>query len=136
MPVDTSALFTPFQLGTLALKNRIVLPSMGRFVHTDGAPGADVIDYYAARAAGGTGLIMTEGVYIDHLVSGDNLMMGRLYGKKALAAWGEVARRVHANGGYCIPQLWHVGLKYSTIDMATGEERYRPELGLIGPSGY
>jgi 2,4-dienoyl-CoA reductase-like NADH-dependent reductase (Old Yellow Enzyme family) len=133
--VDLSALFTPFALGGLRLPNRIVLPAMGRFVHSHGAPGADVIDYYASRAAGGAGLVITEGVYVDHIASGDNLMMGRFYGPSA-PAWGRVAQAVHAAGGLAIPQLWHVGLKYSTIDMTTGEERYRPELGLIGPSGY
>jgi 2,4-dienoyl-CoA reductase-like NADH-dependent reductase (Old Yellow Enzyme family) len=134
--VDMASLFTPFALGGLTLKNRIVLPSMGRFVHSRGAPTDDVIDYYAARAAGGAGLVLTEGIYVDHPVSGDNLMMGRFYGEAALAAWGKVADAVHAAGGLAMPQLWHVGLKYSTIDMTTGEERYRPELGLIGPSGY
>jgi 2,4-dienoyl-CoA reductase-like NADH-dependent reductase (Old Yellow Enzyme family) len=133
--VDFSGLFTPFQLGRLRLENRIVLPSMGRFVHSNGAPTSDVIEYYASRAEGGTGLILTEGIYIDHIASGDNMMMGRFYGETALAAWGKVAEAVHKAGGFAIPQLWHVGLKYSTIDMATGEERYRPELGLIGPSG-
>ena len=108
---------------------------MGRFVHQDGAPTDDVIDYYAARAEGGTGLVLTEGIYIDHIASGDNMMMGRLYGDAALAAWGKVASAVHAAGGLAIPQLWHVGLKYSVMDMHTGEERYRPEMGLIGPSG-
>jgi 2,4-dienoyl-CoA reductase-like NADH-dependent reductase (Old Yellow Enzyme family) len=133
--VDLSELFTPCRIGGLDLPNRIVLPSMGRFVHSDGAPTADVIDYYAARAAGGAGLILTEGVYVDHVASGDNLMMGRFYGRSA-PAWGQVAQAVHAAGGLAIPQLWHVGLKYSTIDMTTGEESYRPELGLVGPSGY
>jgi 2,4-dienoyl-CoA reductase-like NADH-dependent reductase (Old Yellow Enzyme family) len=108
---------------------------MGRFVHDRGAPSPDVIDYYASRAAGGAGLVMTEGVYIDHVASGDNMYMGRFYGERALAAWRKVAEKVHAAGGFTIPQLWHVGLKYSTIDMTTGEEKYRPELGLIGPSG-
>jgi 2,4-dienoyl-CoA reductase-like NADH-dependent reductase (Old Yellow Enzyme family) len=134
--VDLSGIFTPFELGGLTLRNRIVLPSMGRFVHSHGAPGPDVIDYYGSRAAGGAGLILTEGVYIDHIASGDNMMMGRLYGERALAGWRKVAEAVHAAGSHAIPQLWHVGLKYSHIDMTTGEERYRPELGLIGPSGY
>ena len=134
--LDFSGLFTPFRLRGLTLENRIVLPSMGRFVHQDGAPSADVIDYYAARAEGGAGLVLTEGIYIDHIASGDNMMMGRLYGSRALAAWRQVAEAVHAAGGLAIPQLWHVGLKYSTVDMVSGEERYRPEMGLIGPSGY
>jgi 2,4-dienoyl-CoA reductase-like NADH-dependent reductase (Old Yellow Enzyme family) len=133
--VDLSPLFTPYRLGGITLKNRIVLPSMGRFVHDHGAPSPDVIGYYASRAAGGAGLVMTEGVYIDHIASGDNMMMGRFYGERALEAWRKVANEVHANGALAIPQLWHVGLKYSTIDMTTGEEKYRPEMGLIGPSG-
>ncbi len=43
--LDLQGLFTPFQLGSAALRNRVVLPSMGRFVHERGAPGPNVIDY-------------------------------------------------------------------------------------------
>ena len=132
-----AGLFTPFQLGNLTLPNRVVMPAMGLAACHEGAPDDAHADYYARRATGGAGLVITEGVYIDHPVSGDNPLLGRFYGEAALEGWRNVAAKVHAAGGFCIPELWHIGLIYRTADMMTGQTpRYRQELGLIGPSGF
>ena len=134
---DLSGLFTPFQLGNLTLKNRIVMPAMGLAVCEDGAPNDDHADYYARRAAGGASLVMTEGVYIDHPSSGDNPLLGRFHGDHALEGWRHVAARVHEEGGFVMPELWHVGLIPLVADVMAGEEpRYREELGQVSPSGY
>ncbi|CAN7544667.1 NADH:flavin oxidoreductase [Phenylobacterium sp. LjRoot225] len=133
---DWSKLFTPFQLGDITLPNRIVMPAMGLAICENGIPSAEVAAYYARRATGGAGLVMTEGVYIDHPASGDNPMLGRFHGRDALEGWRNVAREVHAAGGITMPELWHVGLNYSTYDLVTGAPRYRPELGQVSPSGY
>src|SRR5271154_4497987 len=80
-------LFEPFQLKGLSLPNRIVLPSMGFHVAEGGIPGTDVASYYRRRVEGGAGLIMTEGVYIDHPAAGDNPILMRFCGEAALAGW-------------------------------------------------
>jgi 2,4-dienoyl-CoA reductase-like NADH-dependent reductase (Old Yellow Enzyme family) len=134
---DLSGLFTPFQLGKLTLPNRIVMPAMGIGACDDGAPNDEHAAYYARRAQGGASLVMTEGVYIDHPSSGDNPLLGRFHGGRALAGWRNVAAQVHASGGFCMPELWHVGLIYRTADVMTGEPpRFREELGQVSPSGY
>jgi 2,4-dienoyl-CoA reductase-like NADH-dependent reductase (Old Yellow Enzyme family) len=134
---DLSGLFTPFKLRGLELANRIVMPAMGLAACEEGAPNGAHADYYARRATGGASLIVTEGVYIDHPVSGDNPLLGRFYGARVLDGWRNVAAKVHAAGAYCIPELWHVGLIYRTADVMTGKTpRYREELGLVSPSGY
>lgn len=133
---DWSKLFTPFQLRGVTLPNRIVMPAMGLCICEDGVPSDEAAAYYARRATGGAGLVMTEGVYIDHPSSGDNPMLGRFHGEEAFDGWRNVARAVHAAGGITFPELWHVGLIYSTYDMLAGEPRYRPELGQVSPSGY
>ena len=51
------------------------------------APGADAAAYYARRAVGGASLVITEGVYIDHLSSGDNPTLGRLHDEAAFSGW-------------------------------------------------
>jgi 2,4-dienoyl-CoA reductase-like NADH-dependent reductase (Old Yellow Enzyme family) len=136
-PIDFSGLFTPFKLGNVTLPNRIVMPAMGLSRCDDGIPGEAHADYYARRAQGGTGLVLTEGVYIDHPSSGDNPSLGRFYGEAALEGWRNVAAKVHAAGGLCMPELWHVGLIYKTADTMTGGVQvFRPELGQISPSGY
>lgn len=130
-------LFQPFQLGRLRLQSRIVFPPMGLEVCHDGVPGDDAADYYARRAAGGASLVITEGAYIDHPSSGDNPLLGRFHGEAAFEGWRQVAAKVHAAGGYVVPELWHVGLIYRGPDLLTGGEvKFRPELGQVSPSGF
>jgi len=134
---DFSGLFTPFRLGRFTLPNRIVFPPMGLQVCEGGVPGEEAARYYARRAEGGASLVMTEGVYIDHPSSGDNPLLGRFHGEDAFAAWRNVAASVHASGGLCVAELWHVGLIYCGPDVLTGGPlAYRPELGQVSPSGY
>lgn len=133
---DLSNLFTPFRLGDLELSNRIVMPAMGLAACDDGAPNEEHADYYARRAEGGASLVMTEGVYVDHPSSGDNPLLGRFHGDHAIEAWRMVADKVHAAGGYVMPELWHVGLIPLVADVMAGEApRYREELGQVSPSG-
>jgi 2,4-dienoyl-CoA reductase-like NADH-dependent reductase (Old Yellow Enzyme family) len=131
------ALFTPFQLGRLTLPNRIVFPPMGLEVCEEGVPSDEAAAYYARRAEGGAGLVITEGVYIDHPSSGDNPLLGRFHGEAAYEGWRQVAAEVHKAGGFTVPELWHVGLIYCGPDLITGGEvGFRPELGQVSPSGY
>src|SRR5258706_7839555 len=116
-----SGLFEPFQLRGLTVPNRIVMPAMGLEACHDGLPGALVENHCVQRIKGGTGLLMTEGVYIDHHSSGDNPVLGRFHGEDAFAAWRKVAEAVHAVGGLIMPELWHVGLVYKTSDLMDGE---------------
>jgi 2,4-dienoyl-CoA reductase-like NADH-dependent reductase (Old Yellow Enzyme family) len=137
MAIDFSALFTPFQLGRLTLPNRIVFPPMGLEVCEEGVPSEEAAEYYARRASGGASLVITEGVYIDHPSSGDNPLLGRFHGEPAYEGWRQVAAKVHAAGGYTVPELWHVGLIFRGPDILTGEPlNFRPELGQVSPSGY
>jgi len=130
-------LFVPFRLGRLTLPNRIVFPPMGLEVCKDGVPGDDAAAYYARRATGGASLVITEGVYIDHPSSGDNPLLGRFHGQPAFEGWRNVARQVHAAGGFAMPELWHVGLIYNGPDLLTGKDiQFRPELGQVSPSGF
>lgn len=130
-------LFQPFQLGNLTLENRIVFPPMGLEVCEGGVPGEEAANYYARRAEGGASLVITEGVYIDHTSSGDNPLLGRFHGDDAFDAWRNVAAKVHASGGFTVPELWHVGLIYSGPDLlAGGDIKFRPELGQVSPSGF
>lgn len=109
MTTDFSGLFTPFHLGKFTLPNRFMFPPMGLEVCEGGVPSDDAAEYYARRAQGGASLVITEGVYIDHPSSGDNPLLGRFHGEDAFEGWRNVAAKVHARGGICVPELWHVG---------------------------
>jgi 2,4-dienoyl-CoA reductase-like NADH-dependent reductase (Old Yellow Enzyme family) len=133
---DFAGLFEPFQLGNLVLPNRIVFPPMGLQVCEEGVPSEAAAAYYARRAIGGASLVVTEGVYIDHSSSGDNPLLGRFHGQVAYDGWRNVAKRVHAAGGFTVPELWHVGLIYRGPELITGgKPKFRPELGQVSPSG-
>ena len=53
-------LWTPLQLGPVETRNRIVFSAHLTNYARDGRPTAQHAAYYAARAAGGTGLIITS----------------------------------------------------------------------------
>ncbi|MQS09395.1 hypothetical protein FNX48_020110 [Streptomyces sp. IF17] len=104
-----AALFRPFSLGPLDLPNRVVMAPMTRRFSPDGVPGTDVAEYYARRAAGGVGLIVTEGTYVDHPSAGEHTDVPRFHGEESLLGWKGVVEAVHSAGGRIMPQLWHVG---------------------------
>ena len=88
----------------------------------------------------GVGLLITEGVGIDHPAALGDAGLGEsnlphLYGDEALAGWKRVVAGVHRAGGKIIPQLWHQGVMR---DPGTGPHPQAPSLrpsGLWGPVG-
>lgn len=125
-------LFTPFTTGRLSLPNRIVMSPMTREFSPGGLPGPDVVEYYRRRAAGGVGLIVTEGCAINRTGSlGDNIP--RLFGDDAAAAWRRVVDGVHEAGGRIFPQMWHVGLENPKT--SSNPNVSRPTIQRVGPSG-
>lgn len=105
-----SPLFAPFTCKTMRLRNRIVMSPMTRQFAPDGVLDGSVDDYYARRAAGGTGLIITEGTAVGHPVAHYSRKIPHFYGETALARWRSVVAAVHAQDGAIVPQLWHTGL--------------------------
>ena len=54
-------LFTPLRIGPVTVRNRIVFSAhLTNYATQDGLPSGQHVAYYAARAAGGAGLIITE----------------------------------------------------------------------------
>src|SRR6266705_853007 len=103
--MSSDALFRPFKLKGLTLPNRIVMAPMTRSFSPGGIPTADVAAYYRRRAAGGTGLILTEGTYLPHPLSGFDPKVPRL-DEAGLAGWRHVVEQVHTAGGHIFSQLW------------------------------
>ena len=140
MDLDVEPLFQPLTVRGLELPNRIVMAPMTRNFSPRGVPGPDVAAYYRRRAEGGTGLLITEGVGIDHPAALGDAGLGEshlphLFGDDALAGWKRVVDAVHAAGGKVIPQLWHQGV---LREPGTGPHPDAPSLrpsGLWGPVG-
>jgi 2,4-dienoyl-CoA reductase-like NADH-dependent reductase (Old Yellow Enzyme family) len=119
----------PVSLNGLTVPNRIAMAPMTRQFSPGGVPGEDVAGYYARRAAGGVGLIVTEGTYVGHDSAGESDRVPRFHGAEQLAGWTKVADAVHAAGGTIVPQLWHIGMVRKA-----GKPPYA-DAPAVGPSG-
>lgn len=63
-------LFQPGHIGKLEVKNHIIMAPMAQmWAEIDGRFSQQQIDYYAARAKGGVGLIITESVFAEKIIS-------------------------------------------------------------------
>lgn len=128
------ALFQPLEIRDMHLRNRIVMSPMTRGFCPDGVPTDDVAAYYRRRAEGGVGLIVTEGVAVDHPAALGDAGLGEnnipLLGSAAsIEGWRKVVDQVHANGAKIIPQLWHQG-----VMRKPGTGPY-PDVASVSPSG-
>ena len=127
MSFDT--LFKPFQLKSLAVKNRFVMAPMTRSFSPGGVPTEAVATYYRRRATGGTGLILSEGTVVARQASSNDANIPHFYGDEALAGWRRVISEVHGAGGAMAPQIWHMGV------MAPHKSGWLPPVPFEGPSG-
>jgi len=106
-----AGLFTPLRVGAgLCLPNRFAVAPMTRVSATaDGHATQQMADYYAAFAAGGFGLVITEGIYTDNAHAQGYLFQPGLAEDAQRDAWRRVVDRVHAQGGRIVAQLMHAG---------------------------
>jgi 2,4-dienoyl-CoA reductase-like NADH-dependent reductase (Old Yellow Enzyme family) len=124
--IHAGSLFDPLALGPLTLPNRLAVAPMTRVSATaDGLPTARMADYYARFAAGGFGLVITEGVYTDEAYAQGYLHQPGLANDAQRDAWRAVVDGVRSRGARVIAQLMHAGA------LAQGNP-YRT--GTVGPS--
>ncbi len=134
--IDTVApFFEPFTLRSMTVANRFAMAPMTRDFSPGGVPGADVAEYYRKRAAGGVGLIVTEGVGVDHPAAVDWTGVPHMYGEAALAGWRGVVDAVHGAGGKIVPQLWHQGPLRNPLNSARPDVLGQRPSGLWGTPG-
>ncbi len=93
----------------IRLRNRTVMSAMSRGFASEGHHATpEMRDYYQRRAAGGAGLILTEGTLVHQ--SGDGWNNAPYIATDAHAeSWRPVVDAVHAAGGAIACQLWHTG---------------------------
>ncbi|MBX9670583.1 MAG: alkene reductase [Candidatus Obscuribacterales bacterium] len=102
-----SQLLSPFEMGDLKLKNRIVLAPMTRSrAGLERMPNPLMAKYYAQRAA--AGLLITEATVISQQANGWNHTPG-IYTDAQGSAWRLVVDAVHEKQAHIFMQLWHCG---------------------------
>ena len=108
-------LFKPFQLGSVTLKNRLVMsPMTMNYAAEDGMVTDKLIRHYLERAKGGVGLIMVEGTYFTPEGKGYRQQLG-LCSPEHARALEKMTQAVHAlgNGAKIFIQLHHAGARTS-----------------------
>ena len=130
------AMFQPFRLGGLELKNRVIVSPMDMYSAVDGVPDDFHLVHLGSRAMGGAGLVMTEMV----CVSPDGRITPGctgLWTDEQRDAWARIVSFVHDRSTARIGlQLGHSGRKGSTRLMWDGMDDPLPHGNweTIGPS--
>jgi N-ethylmaleimide reductase len=119
-----SSLFQPTALGSLVLKNHLVMAPMTRSRAGDAnTPGALMAEFYGQRAT--AGLIVTEGTAPSPNGCGYARIPG-LWSPGQVAGWRLVTDAVHARGGHIFVQLMHTGRVGHPLNLPAGAEILAP----------
>lgn len=120
----SNLLFQPYKLGTIELKNRVVMAPMTRSRAINNVPNDLMVTYYTQRAE--AGLIITEGVSPSPNGLGYPRIPG-IFSEEQVAGWGKVTKAVHDAGSKIFLQLMHTGRVGHPNNLPAGAE-------VLGPS--
>ena len=102
-----NALLSPFEIGDLSLKNRVVLAPLTRArAGVERLPNALMAEYYRQRA--GAGLLISEATTISEQGNGWQNSPG-IYTDAQAEAWKQITDAIHAQNARMFLQLWHCG---------------------------
>jgi 2,4-dienoyl-CoA reductase (NADPH2) len=104
-------LFEPLDLGFTTLPNRILMGSMHTGLEDRPQHAGRLAEFYAERARGGAGLIVTGG-YAPNRTGWLLPLAGKMTTKREARRHEEITAAVHDNGGRIALQLLHAG-RYS-----------------------
>ena len=103
-------LFSPKNIGTMTVKNRIVMTaaefSLGQ---ASGKPTQRLMDYYEERAKGGVGLIIPGICRVNDMGGASTYTQLSMSHDYHIAPMAEFARRLHSHGAKLAIQLHHPG---------------------------
>lgn len=130
-------LFTPLQIGDIALRHRVVVGAwpLRRALPPRGVPTPSMVAHYAQCATPG-GLIVCEPVRVAP--GGTPGSTPGLYAAEQVNLWRDVTDGIHARGAYAVAHLCHPGALL-TERLATLEavlEDYRSAAENAGDAGF
>lgn len=116
-------MFSPYKMGVIELKNRIVMSPMTRCRAIGNMPNDLMAQYYAQRAD--AGLIITEGTSPSPNGLGYARIPG-IFNAGQIVGWRKITSAVHAKGGRIFVQLMHTGRISHTLNMPEGSSIVAP----------
>ncbi|MFZ4739900.1 MAG: alkene reductase [Bacteroidales bacterium] len=121
--MKTYKLFTSLKLGSLELKNRIVMAPMTRCRAIGNIPNELMAEYYKQRS--GAGLIITEGTSPSPNGLGYARIPG-IFSNQQLESWKKTTSAVHKEGSKIFVQLMHTGRISHPLNMTEGSQIIAP----------
>jgi len=128
MKEDT--LFIPTKVGSIDVKNRIVMSPMTRCRAIGNIPNDLMAKYYEQRST--AGLIITEGTSPSPNGLGYARIPG-IFNKSQVEGWKKVTSAVHKAGGKIVIQFMHTGRISHQLNMPEGSQILAPSA--VKPAG-
>ncbi len=124
-------LFESGQIGSMTLRNRIIMPPMYTGLAIDGYASDQLIEYLAARAAGGAGLIIVEMSVVE---PAGRLFVNQpaLWDDKFISGLSRLADMIHKHGAKIGIQVGHGGARALSAVTGTQPVSCSPIAGVWG----
>ncbi len=124
-------LLTPLDLGFTTLRNRVLMGSMHTGLEDDAKRFGDLTAYFAERARGGVGLIVTGG-FAPNIEGWAKPRAGTLSTTAGARKHLPITRAVHDEGGHIALQILHTG-RYAYQPLAVAPSRIKSPISPFAP---
>ena len=113
-------LFSPLRVGAISVPHRIFMAPMtrARSLEPGDVPAPVMAEYYRQRAS--AGLIITEATQVSFEAKGWAGAPG-IHTPEQTAAWQNISKAIHADGGRVAVQVWHTG-RVSHTSLQPGQQ--------------
>jgi N-ethylmaleimide reductase len=115
--MNQNKLFSPYKLGSIELKNRIVMAPMTRSRAIGNIPNELMATYYGQRSD--AGLIVTEGTSPSPNGLGYCRIPG-IFSAAQVEGWKKITKAVHAKAGRIFLQIMHTGRISHAMNLPEG----------------
>ena len=126
-------LLAPLDLGFLTLPNRVLMGSMHTGLEDRAEHYPRLAEYFAERARGGVGLIVTGGI-APNIAGWTKPFAGKLTNSREVARHRLITRAVHGEGGRICMQILHAG-RYAYHPLAVAPSRLKAPISPFTPRG-
>jgi 2,4-dienoyl-CoA reductase-like NADH-dependent reductase (Old Yellow Enzyme family) len=110
-------LFSPIKIGTMTVPNRIVFPAHWTWLFSPHeAPNDRIMHYFATRANGGAGLIVTTPNMVWPPSTSGGYVATR--DDEAMPAFEMISQAIHEHGAKAVAQLVHLGPDTGVLESA------------------